>query len=817
MWKNYLKIGFRNLLKNKTYTAINLLGLTVGVASTVLLFFYIQHQLSFDSFHQSKDSIYRLLSNYKNGEEVNLSSGIPLALKPVMEENFSSEMVYTNIIPNTFLAKTEEGEGFNQPVMMVSPAFFEMFSFQILKGNYPKSSEMRNDVVLSESTSKKYFGDADPIGKTLLVRLANDFISYNVAGVIEDTPANSSLTYELLMLDDNADVLYTQQQREHWYMVFGDAYVMVKEPSQAKNFEESMQSYIQRLFSDRENPIDYSFSLQPLSDIYMNTEVSSGSSTLNPRILWILGGIGFLIILIACINFTTMAIGSSSGRAKEVGVRKSMGAGSGQLFGQFMAESILITFISLLLGIVLAILFLPTFNKLMDTGLAISFLPEQVLIILGLGVLISLLAGFYPAIFLTSFKPIEVLKSNMNFKFGKQGLRLTLLGFQFFISIFLITCTLVMYRQMKTIENHDLGINHTAIVQVNIPPPASQGLGDFIKKGFEYGQVFKNEVQKMSEVEKVSMATSMYGDNSWFSAGFPTVDDKNIEFKINIVDEDFADVFGLELLEGRNFLANIPSDRTGGFILNESMKNVLGWESVFGNSLESKSTRGFLENRAVGLVKDFHFESLYKEVSPAIMVLSHENFFPGLNSLMMSDNMAPKIFVKIQSKDLNASVAKMNGIWKELYGSDPFDYSFLDDTIAGQYTQDQSLRTLVSIAAILAIIIAGLGLFAMASLTIASRIKEIGIRKVLGATTMEISMLFNKQFLRITIIGILVAIPVSYYMMQQWLTDFAVKTEISAWIFVLAIVIGVLFSIFIVSAQTIKTAWSNPVKSLKTD
>lgn len=670
MWKNYLKIGFRNLFKNKTYTAINLLGLTIGIASTVLLFFYIQHQLSFDSFHQSKDAVYRVLSTHKNGEEVTHSSGIPLALKPVMEGNFGSDMVFTNVIPNNFLAKTEGGEGFNQSVMMVSPAFFEMFSFKILKGNYPKSSEMRSDIVISESTSKKYFGDEDPVGKTLLIRLANDFISYNVAGVIEDAPANSSLTYELLMLDDNADILYTAEQRNHWYMVFGDGYVMVKEPSQAKVFEESMQAYILRLFSDREDPINYSFSLQPLMDIYMNTDILGTAAVLNPRILWILGAIGFLIILIACINFTTMAIGSSASRAKEVGVRKSMGAGSGQLFGQFMAESILITFVSLVLGIMLAILFLPTFNKLMDTGLAISFLPVQILIILGLGIFISLLAGFYPAIFLTSFKPVEVLKSSMNLKFGKQGLRLTLLGFQFFISIFLITCTLIMYRQMKTIENHELGINHTAILQVNVPPPASQGLGDFINKGFEYGQVFKTEIQKMSEVEKVSMATSMYGDNTWFSAGFDTPEDKNIEFKINIVDEDFADVFGLDVLEGRNFLANIPSDRRGGFILNESMRSALGWNSVFGNSLESK--KGFPENRAIGLVKDFHFESLYRDVSPAILVMAHDNFFPGLHSLMMSDNMAPKIFVKIQSKDLNATLAKINGIWKELYQGNRF-------------------------------------------------------------------------------------------------------------------------------------------------
>lgn len=816
MWKNYLLIGFRNLLKNKTYTAINILGLTIGVASSVLLFFYIQHQLSYDNFHQSKDAIYRVLSTFRNGEEIHKTPGIPLALKPVLEENFESEMIFTNIIPNNFLAKVEGGEGFNQSVMMVSPAFFEMFSFRLIKGVYPKSSEMRSEIVVTESTSKKYFGDVDPIGKTILIRLANDFISYNVSGIIEDTPSNSSLPYELLMLDDNADQLYTPEQLAHWYMNFGDGYLMLKDPINNKNFEESFHAHIQRLFTDREDPIGYNFSLQPLMDIYLNTEVPPGSAAvLDSKILWILGAIGILIILIACINFTTMAIGNSASRAKEVGVRKSMGAGSKQLFGQFMAESVLITFFSLILGVFIAFLFLPTFNQLMETRIAITFLPIQLIILLGLGVFIAFLAGFYPAIFLTTFKPVEVLKSNMKLSFGKQGLRLTLLGFQFFISIFLITCTLVMYRQMKTIENHNLGISHTSILQINVPPPASQGLGDLIVKGFEYGQIFKNELQKLPEVEQVSMATSVYGDNTWFSAGFATLEDKNIDFKINVVDEDFVKLFDLEILEGRNFLESIPSDRNGGFIVNESMKTILGWESVFGNSLESK--RGFGDNRAVGLVKDFHFESLHKDVGPAMLILTHDNFFQGLHSLMMNEQMTPKIFVRVNSRDLQTSVAQINDLWKELYGSDPFDYSFLDDTIAKSYSQDHSLRALVSVAAFVAIVIAGLGLFAMASLSIASRVKEIGIRIVLGATTLEISMLFNKLFLKITLLGILVALPISYYVMQHWLKNFAVKTEISVWIFLLASVIGLMFSILIVSSQTVKTSWSNPVKSLRSE
>ncbi|RPA69415.1 ABC transporter permease [Cyclobacteriaceae bacterium YHN15] len=816
MWKNYFKIGFRNLLKNKTYTIINLLGLTVGIATSILLFFYIQHQLSFDTFHTNKEAIFRILRTQQSGEGFTKGPSMPLALKPVLEENFSSEMIFTNLLNNSYLTKEDGGEGFSQSVLFVSPAFYEMFSFRMLSGTFPKSSENRHDIVLSQSTSQRYFGNQEAIGKTLLVRLADQFISFNVVGVIEDTPSNSSFSYELIMLDDNTDQLYTEEQRNHWHMAFGDAYLMVKNKDNALNFEKSMQSYIDRIFNDREDPIDYNFELQPLSEVYMNTEVAPGFSTsMNPTILWILAGIGVLIIVIACINFTTMAIGSSAYRAREVGVRKSMGAASGQLFGQFMSESILITLASLFLGLILASLFLPVFNELMDTALKISFTLNQVLILFGIGLIIAVMAGSYPAIFLSSFKPVEVLKSNMSLKFGKQNLRLGLLGFQFFISIFLITCTVVMYRQMKTIEGHDLGINHTSILQVEIPPPASQGLMDFIEKGFDYARVFKTEIQKMPEVENVSIATSIYGDNSWFQAGFDTPDDQSVNFSINIIDENFVDVFGLQILEGRNFSENIPSDRSGAFLVNESMKAELGWETVLGSSLESR--RGFPENKAIGTVKNFHFESLYNDITPAILVLNPDHVFGGLHSLWMSEDMTPKLFVKLQTKNAQASIEKMSGIWKDLYGSDPFNYSFLDERIAKQYTKDQSLRSLVSVAAILAIIIAGMGLFAMASLAIASRIKEIGIRKVLGATTLEISLLFNKDFLKITLIGILTALPASYYFMQQWLEDFAVKTTMGLGIFILVIVIGIAFSILVVSSQTIKASWLNPVKTLKTE
>ncbi|MDP3470555.1 MAG: FtsX-like permease family protein, partial [Algoriphagus sp.] len=496
--------------------------------------------------------------------------------------------------------------------------------------------------------------------------------------------------------------------------------------------------------------------------------------------------------------------------------RKSMGAGAGQLFGQFMAESVILTVLSLGLGLLLAGLLLPVFNSLMQTQLSFNFSTEQVLILLVIGFAIAFLAGAYPSLFLASFRPVQVLKSGLSVKFGKQNLRMSMLAFQFFISMMLITCTLVMVRQMKTVENYDLGAAKEDIIQVMVPPPAAQGLLDQIDKSFSYAQPFKNELRKFPEVSNVAMATAMYGDNSWFSVGFREPGkDSGIDFHLNIVDEDYVDFFELEVLEGRNFSLATPSDQSNAFILNESMKKALAWDEVFGKSLQSE--RPFGENRAVGVVKDFHYESLFQPVEPAILVMKPENFFQGMRNLTMEDQMIAKVYIKVKAEDKQAFISKIEKVWKDLYGSDPFSYSFVEDQIAAEYVQANSLSSLVTLASIVALIIAGMGLFAMASLAISSRMKEIGIRRVMGATTTEISLLFNKQFIRITLIGVVISIPASYYLMNIWLEDFAVKTNIGVGVFLLALLVGLLFSVAIVSFETIKSAWVNPTKLLRSE
>lgn len=817
MWINYLKVGFRNLLKHRSYTLINLIGLTVGVAVTTLLFFYVQFQISFDSFHPDQTNLYRVL-RVQNGDQGEFRfPSLPLVLGTVIEENLADRVDYTNFVPNNFLVKRANGDGFNQSVTLVSSDFFEMFGYQILQGTYPKSREEKAGIVLSESAATRFFGKENPIGQELQIRLTDELINFEVIGLIEDAPGNSSLSYEILMHDANLETLFTDQMRSHWYMSFGDGYARLKNGMTPKQFDQVTKDFVLRNFQDPQEAANYGFGLQELSDMHLNVEVPTGiASVINPRILWILSGVAVLIILIACINFTTMAIGNSASRSKEVGVRKTMGAGFGQLFGQFMAESVILTAISMSLGLVMAYLCLPLFNSLMQTQMEINFEVSQLLVLLGLGLFIAVVAGSYPSIFLASFRPVQVLKSSLSLRFGKQNLRMSMLALQFFISTLLVTCTLVMVKQMNTVENFDLGSAKTDIIQVQVPPPAAQGLEDQIQKSFDYAQPFKNELRKLPEVVSTTIATAMYGDNSWFSVGFRSPDEEEgMDFHMNIVDEDYVEFFGLNVLEGRNFSSNNPSDFTNGFLLNESMKKLLGWEEAFGKSLVSE--RPFGENRAVGVLKDFHYESLFQQIEPAILVMKPANFFQGFRNLTMEDQMTAKVYIKVNTENKQALIQRLEGIWKDLYGSDPFDYSFIEDEIAREYVQANSLSSLVTLASIVALIIAGMGLFAMASLAITSRLKEIGIRRVMGATTQEISLLFNRQFLKVTLVGVLTSIPASYYLMKLWLEDFAVKVPLGAGVFLLALLVGVIFSILIVSLETIKAAWINPTKLLRSE
>ena len=504
MWKNYITIAFRNSLKNKVYSAINLIGLSIGVAAGILIFLFLQQELSFDNFHHQKEDIYRLTRLEKwEGDDDNLSASTPLILMPSVRENVNGIKFSTRLIEGRYLTKREGEEGFSQAGHMVSPDFFNMFNFPLNKGTSFKDGEPRN-IVLTEDAADRYFGSQNPLGQTLLIQLDDEFLPFTVQGIVENPPINSSIQFEMLLSDENIDQIYSEGARRSWFQIYGETYVMMEPNTHLQSMQDQLQTMVNTAIGERVNEVDYRIVPQSLSDVHLNVDVApSVALVTNPRLLYILGAVALLIILIASINFTTMAIGRSVSRAKEVGVRKSMGAGFGQLFLQFITESILITVIALIIGVIAAEIFLPTFNNLLANELVLNYTIYQVTIIVLLALFIALLSGAYPALFLSRLRPIAILKGT-NLKFGKERLRQGLLAFQFFISISLISCTLIMYLQMEKIRDYDLGIDKESILQIIIPPQPS------IRGGFEYAQLIKTALLNHENVSQVGVATSVY-------------------------------------------------------------------------------------------------------------------------------------------------------------------------------------------------------------------------------------------------------------------------------------------------------------------
>jgi len=808
MWKNYFTIAFRNALKNKVYSAINLIGLSIGVTAGILIFLFLQQEISFDNFHPDKEDIYRLTRMEKwEGDDEGLSASTPLILLPSVLENINGVRYGSRVIEGRYFTKRDGEEGFSQTSLMVSPDFFKMFNFPVVMGSSFKEGESRN-LLLTQEASERYFGNQNPLGQTLLVQIDDEFLPLTVQGIVENPPINSSIQFEMLISDENIGLIYSEGAQRSWFQIYGETYVMLEPNTSVQNIQDQLQTIINSALGERINEVDYRIVPQPLSDVHLNVDVSTSVALVtNPRMLYILGAVALLIIIIASINFTTMAIGRSVSRAKEVGVRKSMGAGFGQLFFQFITESFMITFIALIIGILGAEIFLPTFNNLLANQLVLNYTLYQVTIIVVLALFIALLSGAYPALFLSKLRPIAILKGG-NLKFGKERLRQGLLAFQFFISIALISCTLIMYLQMEKIREHDLGIAQDSILQLVIPPQPS------IRAGFNYAQLVKTALLNHEQVSQVGVATSVYGDNTWIEAGFEGDDKKPILFNMNIVDEDYVNVMGLHILEGRNFSPDQASDLNSSFIMNEAMVDLLGWDDPVGKTLPGEN---FGENRAIGVVRNFHYESLYNQIDPAIMVMNHGNFFQGLNHIMIQTELRQNIFVKYRSNDIQASIASFQDIWKDIHGTDPFEYRFLDETIAQTYVQDSRLSKLITIAAIIAVVISGMGLFALASLSIASRVKEIGIRKVMGASISQISLLFNMEFLKVIAIGMVLSIPVTLIMMNVWLEQFAIRQNIGVGVFIISIGIGLLFSVVIVSYKSVQTSLANPIKSLRSE
>lgn len=812
MWKNYFKIAIRNLSKNKLHTGINLIGLTLGLGVSILIFFFVQFELSFDDFHEQSGQIFRLERHQVDEEGDHSSFSTPITTAPTFASEFSQVKYTTRMIGSSAQAFLDEQTTQNQTFLMVSPDFLEVFSFKLLQGAKDKVLQDKFGVVITEEVAKKYFGDANPIGKSIRMRMGENFEEYQVSGLLEDLPANSSIQFEMLMNDQNLDFSVGKESQTSWFNVYGDTYLKLNEGQSKESVEAGVEAMMKKALGEEYEEGKYLFTLQPITEMHLSESPDSGMvESTRPTLLWILAGIAFLILLIACINFTTMAIGRSTTRAKEVGVRKTMGADFGQLVFQFLTEAFLTTIAALILGLILAETLLPTFNDLFEKELNLVYGATQILILTGLVMLITAMAGAYPAFFMSSLKPIKVLKGNLSIRFGKQALRKGLVAFQFFISFMLIASTLIMVNQMEAIRDYDLGFDQNMVVLVDVPDVPSTSFVTSINEGFAQAEKYRQALQRRSEVQSAGITIATYGDDAFWDGGFPTEDGKQFNFRLNFVGGDYVKTLGLEMAKGRD-LNPTPGSDSSAVLINETFAKAMNWDDPLGELLPSKRIGN---HEIVGVVKDFNHNSLYKDIEPIVLAKSPETIFSGINMLMIHSATNPKVMVKGNGTDFETFRTLLENEWEQVFPLETFSFSFLDETVQKQYVADERLGKMVFLAACIAILIAAMGLFAMAALSIAGRTKEIGIRKVLGASSWSISWMFNKEFLIITIAGVLVGLPLSLYLMQSWIAQFAIKSWPSWLNFTVLGIAGIVFTLLIVSAQSYRATQMNPVKTLK--
>ena len=788
MLKNYLKITLRSLQKHKGYAMINVAGLSLGIAAATLIFLFARNELTYDRFHADADDIYLVYKERltQAGTQPTYDTWVPLLER--MQAEFPAIANGTRVVNEQEWIE-HDGQRFEETIDYVDPSFFEIFNFPLQRGDTANPLPHNNAVVVSQAIATKYFGDDDPIGKVITIDYQVD---YTVAGVLAEVPDNSLLQPEILVPIRSApeyDVFV-----DRWDVSFLETYIKLSPEASVEALTAQFPAFVTSIW-DEETAARTHFKLLPLLEAH-------DTFTGNRDYAYILLIIALATILIACINFVNLATARSLERAREIGLRKVLGAVRGQLIAQFLGESVLMGMFALVIGIALTEVLLPFFNALYDLDLALLNDPLSAVGLLGLGLVVGLLSGGYPAIFLSRFQPAQSLRGT--FKTSRRGLRLrhTLVVVQFALSIVLIAGTGVMWSQVQYMKHRDLAFDQDNVIVLPVE------LDDFAdaEDAAERLTTFKDELTRLSDVRSVSSSTHVPGDwseNYIFIRPEGGDDDKPVRLRWAAVDAQFFDTYDIEFIEGRNFIEGSEADRRESVIINEAALRDFGWTESEGKFIRP-GTQGTNEVQVVGVVRDYHFQSLQDEVAPILHI-----YRPPDGSVH------DLISIKIQTTDVTATVNAIGALWQALDPTRPFDFFFVDENFSQLYRVQDRLVTVASAFAILAILIACLGLFGLASLMVAQRTKEIGMRKVLGASASRITLLLSKDFTKLIVVAFVVGAPVTFLAMNRWLENFAYRVEIAWWIFLAAGLTALLVAFLTVSYQAIKAALANPMKALR--
>ncbi len=812
MIKNYLKIAWRNLVQDKLYSFINLTGLSIGIAVVILIMLFVKSEWTYDQFHTQSDRIYRAWVKEHFKDQLIFNSVTPLLLGSELKNNFPEVQEaarYFNV--NSFVRRDAFVE--EETIHYVDPSFLKIFDFPLIKGDKNQVFSSLHQVVLTEEMALKYFGEAAPVGQMLTLQVAGVWTDFRVSGIIEEVPDNSSIQYQILIPFENSNTFFNDNARNCWTCVYGETYVLIDPKSNVEALSAKIAPFIDEKVKNDYQPGEYIVGLQPLADIHLNNDVPAGLVQVSDaRYPYILASVALLILLLGGINFTTLSISRSMRRAKEVGVRKVTGATKWQLRSQFWSEAILTAGIALVLGVGLAWLLLPAFNELAGKEMVLNFNIANLSFFVGLALVIGLLAGIYPSLVLSRFSPVQIVRGTISGKGTDRHVVLKwLVGFQFVLSVFLIICTVGMRKQMSYLQNKNLGF---AKEQTVVVPFMGSGrvFSEIWQETEGVHQRLKNEMAGKG-VEEVLVSSHTLGTPGWLQLGY-TEESSNTfrQFNAQQIDYDYLDVLQIELAAGRNFSKEIGTDEKAA-IVNESF--VKEWQLE--NPVGAYLPKPFSEYQIVGITKDFHYSSLHTPIGPLVMV---NDFIPLLQAapdMNSTDNLLPKFSFKMDGENPIATLGNIERAWKKHTTEQAFSYTFLDENIARQYLSETRLSQIFNLATALAILIACLGLFGIATLAIAQRTKEIGVRKVLGASTGNLVFLLNKRFTLLAVLATIVAAPVAWYFMHQWLADFAYRTDMPWWLFVLAGLLAAFIAFLTVSFQSVRAALANPVESLKTE
>ncbi|MBC8043090.1 MAG: ABC transporter permease [Rhizobacter sp.] len=792
MFKNYFKVAWRNLIRHKAYSAINIAGLALGLACSMLMLLYVQHELGYDRFNSHAAQIYRVNVSFDGTAESQEPWTSPPVAPALAEALPEAQAVARFRTLSQVLLKTGDKQIYETGAAYSDPALFDLFTFPVVAGSKTAALSSPTSMVLTESLAKKYFGNESAVGQVLTLDL-DGFKQFTVAAVIADVPQNSSVAFTMLLPLGSKNKNTLENRWDFDYTTF----IRLSANAEATATARKLKTFAAQFYPrDAENDRDIGLYLQPLLDLHLSG-IGQEAGLSNATYVYMFSLLAVVILVIACINFTNLSTARSAKRGKEVGIRKVSGASAGELAAQFLGESMLLSFIAMLLAVILAELFLPLFNQLSGKVLRLSLTdPATLLQWLGIGLVVSLLAGSYPALFLSRFKPVEVLKGKFAQSRNGGGLRKSLVVAQFAISIALIIGTLVAQSQLVYIRTRALGFDREQLVAV--PMRGEQR----VKAALTYKQL----ISTSPDIVQASAASALPGDDELWRTGVMAVRNNEKVDQIAAtfqVDYEYFKTLGAGFAAGRDFNRLFATDSTV-FILNEAAVKGYGWKSpqeALGQTIVWQARVKGKEGKVIGVVKDFNFLSLHQAVEPAVFHISRA---------AISD-----VVIRIKANRAAEALAFLRAKHAELDPSRPFEYAFVDDNLARYYQSDENLSRVFGIFAGLAIFIACLGLFGLAAFTAEQRTKEIGVRKVLGASAASITLLLAKDFLMLVAIANVIAWPLAYLAMQKWLESFAYRTEIAVWIFVAAAAAAVAIAFATVSYQAVKAATVNPVKSLR--